>query len=369
VTKFCRELLPDLRHLVRYRRVGGRVTRVDRVERGYQDRGGGQAAEPLAVGRHDIPRRPLCAGLAQHGLEGPLVVLPVAPVPDVAGGELPVLLRLVDALEEPLGLLPFGQVQHDLDDTDPVVDQVALPVVDLPVAAGPDPVIARDGRHPLRGQQFLMDPDHEHLLVVGPVEDADPAPPGQGALVPPQEVVVQLLGRGLLEGPDLHRLRVDPAHHVLDRAVLARGVDSLQHQEHAERVLGGEPVLVIGQQLHAIGEQRGGLRAGHAPCVARVVVAAQPDLAPGRHLERRDEVGHEAKALVHPLTMADCGPAALPAGPAGPVSVPTRAGWPLGHGSGEADHGQVIGHEIAGPVQRGDEHGVRPDPGREVSVP
>ena len=41
----------------------------------------------------------------------------------------------------------------------------------------------------------------------------------------------------------------------------------------------------------------------------------------------------------------------------------------LGHGSVEADHGQVIGHELACPVQRGDKQGVRPDPGREVSVP
>ena len=40
-----------------------------------------------------------------------------------------------------------------------------------------------------------------------------------------------------------------------------------------------------------------------------------------------------------------------------------------GHRSIEADHGQVIGHEVAGPVRRGDQHGVRPDPGREVSVP
>jgi len=38
---------------------------------------------------------------------------------------------VVDALEEPLGLLPLRQVQHGLDDMDPVVDQVALPVVDL----------------------------------------------------------------------------------------------------------------------------------------------------------------------------------------------------------------------------------------------
>jgi hypothetical protein len=97
------------------------------------------AAVPLVVGRHDVPRRLCRAGLAQHGLEGPLVVLPGAPLPDVAGGELPVRLRMVDAVEEPLGLLPPGQVQQDLDDTDPVAGQAALPVVDLPVAAGPDP--------------------------------------------------------------------------------------------------------------------------------------------------------------------------------------------------------------------------------------
>jgi hypothetical protein len=104
---------------------------------------------------------------------------------------------------------------------DTVADQVALPVVDLAVAPGPQATVTSDRGHPLRGEQVLVDPDDQHLLVVGPVEDADPAPPGQGALVPPQEVVVQLLGRGLLEGADLDRLRVDPAHHVLDRAVLA----------------------------------------------------------------------------------------------------------------------------------------------------
>jgi hypothetical protein len=44
-----------------------------------------------------------------------------------------------------------------------------------------------------------MYPDDEHLLVVRPVEDADLAPAGQGALAAPQEVVVQLFRGGLLE--------------------------------------------------------------------------------------------------------------------------------------------------------------------------
>ena len=99
-----------------------------------------------------------------------------------------------------------------------------------------------------------MHPDDEHLLVVGPVEDADPAPPGQRALVTPEEVVVQFFGGGLFEGTDGDRLRVDTAHHVLDGAVLARGVQSLEDQQHAEGVLGGEPVLILGEKLYTIGE-------------------------------------------------------------------------------------------------------------------
>jgi hypothetical protein len=41
----------------------------------------------------------------------------------------------------------------------------------------------------------------------------------------------------------------------------------------------------------------------------------------------------------------------------------------FGHTPVEADRGEVIGHEIASPVQRGDQHGIGPDPGREVSGP
>jgi hypothetical protein len=41
----------------------------------------------------------------------------------------------------------------------------------------------------------------------------------------------------------------------------------------------------------------------------------------------------------------------------------------LGHGSVQADHREVVGHEVACPVQRGDQHSAGPDPGREVGVP
>ena len=118
-----------------------------------------------------------------------------------------------------------------------------------------------------------------------------------------QRIVVQFFRGGLFEGADRHRLRVDAAHHMLDGAVLAGGVQSLEYQEHAERVLGVEPVLIVGEQLHPLGEQGGGVRVGDLPGIARIVVTAQSDRAARRHPQRFNEVSHEAEMLVHSLTM------------------------------------------------------------------
>jgi hypothetical protein len=126
--------------------------------------------------------------------------------------------------------------------------------------------------------------------------------------------VGKLFRRRLLEGADLHPLRVHSAHHVLDRAVLAGGVDALQDQQDAERVLRGEPVLVLGEQLHPVREQRLRLLLGHVARVAGIVVAAQLDRAARRHGKRLDDVGHEAQTLVHALTMPPAAPSGhLPA--------------------------------------------------------
>jgi len=68
----------------------------------------------------------------------------------------------------------------------------------------------------------------QHLLVVGAVEDPDAAALGQAALAAPQEVVVEVLGRGRLEREHLYTLRVHARHHVLDRAVLPGRIHRLE---------------------------------------------------------------------------------------------------------------------------------------------
>ena len=70
--------------------------------------------------------------------------------------------RVVEARAQPLELLVLGDVEHQLDDTHAVVRQVALEVVDHPVAGPP---------HRLRNEGVY--PHNQHVLVVGPVEDGD----------------------------------------------------------------------------------------------------------------------------------------------------------------------------------------------------
>src|SRR5215218_7581138 len=163
------------------------------------------------------------AGTTYHGacstealdrlLVGGDVVVPLLALVQVAGLELPALRRVVEARAEPLGLLLARDVQVELDDARARVVQQPLEVVDVPVATAPDGL----------GGEFV-DADHEHVLVVGAVEDADLAVARRVRMDAPQEVVRELERRGLLERDDAHALRVHAAEDVLDRAVLAAGV-------------------------------------------------------------------------------------------------------------------------------------------------
>jgi hypothetical protein len=60
----------------------------------------------------------------------------------------------------------------------------------------------------------------------------------------PQEVVGEFNRGGLFEGSDTHALRIECAEHVIDRAVLATGVECLQDDEDGLLVLSIEDSLL-----------------------------------------------------------------------------------------------------------------------------
>ena len=127
-----------------------------------------------------------------------------------------------------------------------------------------------------------MHAHHEHLLVMGAVEDADLAASGQAPRVAPEEVVVELLRRGHLEAVHRDTLRVHAAHHVADRPVLAGRIQRLQHHQHPPRILSRQPSLVLGQQPHPLGKQGDTLSLlPHAPLEGGVEVLGEGHLRTG----------------------------------------------------------------------------------------
>ncbi len=86
-------------------------------------------------------------------------------------------------------------------------------------------------------------------------------------------------------------LRVDPAHDVADGAVLAGGVEGLEHDQHAVGVLGGETSLILGHQLDAALEELEAVLLLHeVGLVAWVEVLGQRHFRAGGDAERLDEL-------------------------------------------------------------------------------
>jgi len=158
-----------------------------------------------------------------------------------------VLVRVLQAGDQPPPLLLERDVEHDLEEADAAARQLGLEAVDLRVAAL-DHVVRCEA----------VDAGDQDVLVVRAVEDAEQARPGRGATDAPEEVVAELLGRRRLERLDADALGVEPAHHVLDGPVLAAGVHALEHDEHGAALLGPEPLLELLQLGQHVLEVPGG---------------------------------------------------------------------------------------------------------------
>ena len=102
----------------------------------------------------------------------------------------------------------------------PFVGEHLLEFVDVLVALAPD----------LLGDQVVHAHD-EHVLVVAAVEDGDLALAGRSRWTRQRKSCSSSSALGLLNG-DAHAERADAVDDVLDRAVLARGVHPLEHDQH-----------------------------------------------------------------------------------------------------------------------------------------
>src|SRR5262249_45356243 len=203
------------------------------------------------------------------------------------------------------------EIQEQLHDPEAVVRQVQLPVVDRVVPACPDMMLARLGRKLLANEVLRVHADDEHLLVVRTVEDADLPARRQPLLIAAEEVLVELEHRRDLEALDAHTLRVEAAHHVADRPVLARGIECLKHDQHAVGVLGCESRLVLRKQLDpALQEVDTVLLLLDPRLEARIEVPRQLHPRARAHPERLDQPRYSLRDVVCHIGRVDVGTAA-----------------------------------------------------------
>ena len=183
-------------------------------------------------------------------------MLPKFPLIDVGRADFPILVRLIDALQEAPSLFLLRQVQEEFDDDGAVAAEVFLQIHDGTASSLPEcPVADQLARNSLIAQDFGMNADNQHFLVIGAVEDTDPSARGQTARRAPEEIMTQFFGARLLETVDFAALRVDAGQDVADRAVLSGGVHCLKNQEHRIAVERIEEALQSAQIPDVRGEK------------------------------------------------------------------------------------------------------------------
>src|SRR5271166_4461992 len=145
-------------------------------------------------------------------------------------------------------------MQKEFDDARAVAIEMALEVHDRAIARLPERLFAAAGatRQALRREDFRMNPDDQHLLVIRTVEDADLAALRQIAGGAPQEVVLELDRARMLVAEHLAALRIDPRHHVCDDAILAGRIHGLKNEQYGVAAGRVQELLPGAELLHVL---------------------------------------------------------------------------------------------------------------------
>ncbi len=97
-----------------------------------------------------------------------------------------------------------------------------------------------------------MHANHQHFLVIGAIEDADPSPLGKTASGAPEEIMLQFFYARLFEGVHLAARRIDSGHNVANHSVLARRIHALKYEQQGIAVRGVVKLLQGTQLRHVL---------------------------------------------------------------------------------------------------------------------
>src|SRR5713226_8549361 len=113
-------------------------------------------------------------------------------------------------------------MQIELQDNHVMLGQHALKVVNGGV---PSP--------PHRFWQQIMHTHHQHILIMGTIENADHASAWNDPMDPPEEIMRLFPGRRSLKRTHLASQRIDLCHDLANRAIFAARIHPLEDDEQA----------------------------------------------------------------------------------------------------------------------------------------
>src|SRR5262249_35178169 len=122
-------------------RIDLRVAELELLHRFYDCGGNDEPGEPLVVSGHHEPRGVLRCRSLYRFLERVHVVVPEAALTDVGGGELPVLVRLIEALHEALLLLCARDMQKEFQNDRSLPAEIILEMRNVPEPFVPDSLV------------------------------------------------------------------------------------------------------------------------------------------------------------------------------------------------------------------------------------
>ena len=92
-------------------------------------------------------------------------------------------------------------------------------------------LVAQLFRKSVAAENLRMHSNDQHFLVIGTVENADPAAFRKPANSAPEKIMIELFGAGLFETEDLAARRIHPRHDVPDGAVFAGTIHTLEKRQ------------------------------------------------------------------------------------------------------------------------------------------
>src|SRR3974377_2137333 len=128
--------------------------------------------------------------VADHVLVRFVIVTPTLAFADVARRKLPILFRFLQPLEESFLLFLLRNIQEEFADHGAAASHVSLERAYIFKALLPDFLAHQRRRNLLTVEDLRMHSDHEHLFVVGAVENSDMPTLGQNPRGAPEEIVL-----------------------------------------------------------------------------------------------------------------------------------------------------------------------------------